>query len=364
MPDLDSGLYPPALGELLFNHYKEIVTCTNQFIANKDWINDPPAWVQMSSPASDSDLTRKGAKIQVNGPNDFGWRQPYDATTSTVALRGMLREEAQTTSKAVDAILGKAMGGRTSATEASNAYQASMSGITTDINLFNNGISGGFAQRVWDYSGLWFDSDLLQAITGQFGFVLRPEDMWLNIGIQTNVGSLYIASIVRQQNLRYVAESTAADPYANRPKILIELFKELKIGNAQALVNDGGLEKEIMKATMQAQRTYLGEFVQVSPDQNHQIAIKVKTAFIEDEESWFNQNHPEMIPLIIQQIQLHQQFAMLQMQMQMQAAGLQGMGASGMLGGGSGGPVDPSMQMPPQLMGQQNQQGGGMVPPA
>jgi hypothetical protein len=355
MPDLDSGLYSPCLGQLLFNHYKEIVTCTNQFIANKDWVNDPPAWVQSSSPANDTDLTRRGAKILVNGPNDFGWRQPYDATASTVAMRTLLRDEAQTTSKAVDAILGKAMGGRTSATEASNAYQASMSGITTDINLFNFGISGGFAQRVWDYSGLWFDPDLLQAITGQFGFVLRPEDMWLNIGIQTNVGSAYIASIVRQQNLRYVAETTAADPYANRPAVLLALFKELKIPNAKELVNDGGLEREIIKATMQAQKTYLGEPVAVSPDQNHQLAIKVKVAFIEDEESWFNREHPEGIGFLIQQIQLHQQFAMLQMQMQAAQMSL----AQGQDQGGGGPPAN--MGMPHSLMGQQNQQGGGMV---
>lgn len=335
MPDMDSGMYTPSLGELLFNHYKEIVTCTNQFIANKDWINDPPSWVQIASPSSDEDLTRKGAKLKVNGPNDFGWRQPYDATTSTVAMRNLLREEAQTTSKAVDAILGKAMGGRTSATEASNAYQASMSGITTDINLFNAGISGGYAQRVWDYAGLWFDPDLLRAVTGQFGFVLSPEDMWLSIGIKTNVGSEYIASIVRQQNLRYVAESTVGDPNANRTNILLELFRELKLGNPKKLVNDGGFEREVLRATMQAQRTYLGEPVAVAPDQNHQIASKVKVSFIEDEDSWFNKTHPEAIPILIQQIQLHDQFAILQMQMQMQQ--------QAMMGAGTGGPVDPSM---------------------
>ena len=360
MPDLDSGLYAPCIGEVLFNHFKEIVTCTNQFITNKDWINNPPTWCQSSSPAADTDLTRQGAKILVNGPNDFGWREPFDATSSTVAMRTMLRDEAQTTSKAVDAILGKAMGGRTSATEASNAYQASMSGITTDINIFNHGISGGFAQRVWDYAGLWFDPDLLKAITGQFGFVLRPEDMWLNIGIQTNVGSAYIASIVRQQNLRYVAESTVSDPYANRPNILLELFRELKLRNPKTLINDGGLEREVMKATIQAQKTYLGEPVTISPDQNHQLAIKVKTAFIEDEDSWFNKEHPEGIMPLIMQIQLHQQFATLQMQMQMAQMGLQ-QSSGGAGAGGSGGPVDASMQMPPQLMGQNNQQGGGML---
>jgi hypothetical protein len=364
MPDLDSGMYAPCLGELLFNHYKEIVTCTNQFIANKDWINDPPAWVTTSSPSQDEDLTRKGAKLKVNGGNDFGWRQPYDATTSTVSMRNILREEVQTTSKAVDAILGKAMGGRTSATEASNAYQASMSGITTDINLFNHGISGGYAQRVWDYSALWFDPNLLEGITGQFGFVLKPEDMWLSIGIKTNVGSAYIASIVRQQNLRYVAESTVGDPSANRPNILLELFRELKLGNPKKLVIDGGFELEVTKATMQAQRTYLGEPVMVSPDQNHQLAMKVKTAFIEDTDSWFNKEHPEGIQPLIEQIKIHQQFAMLQMQAQMAMQQLNAMG-------GSGGPVDPSMMggganmgLPASTPGAANQTDGGLIPSA
>jgi hypothetical protein len=137
--------------------------------------------------------------------------------------------------------------------------------------------------------------------------------------------------------------------------------ESLKITNVKSLVNDGGLEQEVMKATIQAQKTYLGEQVMVSPDQNHTIAIKVKTAFIEDENSWFNTTHPEAIGPLIMQIQLHQQFAMLQMQMQMAMMGQQGMGG-GMQG--SGGPVDPSMTMPPQLMGQMNQQGGGQIPPA
>lgn len=358
MPDLDSGLYAPCLGEILFNHYKEIVTCTNQFIENKDWINNPPAWIQTSSPSVEEDLNAPNAKLKVNGQNDFGWKTPYDATSSTVQLREMLRGEAQTTSKAVDAILGKAMGGRTSATEASNAYQASMSGITTDINIMNAGISGGYAQRVWDYSGVWLDPDLLFGITGQFGFAIKPEDMWLSIGIKTNAGSTYIASIVRQQNLRYVAESTRGEPSVRRAQLYLELFKELKFGNPKKLVDDGGVEREVMRATMQAQRTYLGEPVNISPDQNHQIALMVKTAFIEDETGPWNTKFPEAIPMIIQQIELHQQFLMLQMQLQL--ATMQ----TGMPPPNSGGLVDPAMMQlpgrggPAMQAGQLAQQGG------
>lgn len=357
MPDLDSGAYSPALGELLFNHFKELVTCTNQFIANKDWINNPPHWVQTSSPAANQDCTARGAKIKVNGPNDFGWREPFDATASTVNMRQMLREEAQTTSKAVDAILGKAMGGRTSATEASNAYQASMSGITTDINLYNYDISGGFMRRVWWYAGAFMDPDLLYAITGSFGFAIKTQDMWVDLDMQCNVGSTYIESIVRQQNLRYLGEIGRGIPGVRMDRVFRALCEEMKLGNPKEFIEDGGWEHEVARATLQTHKTYMGMPVYISPDQNHELAIKVKTAFIEDEESAFNKEHPEAIPLLIEQINQHTQFMIMQMQMQVATLQNQALGAA------SGGPMDPTMQAPPAIDGggAAAQQNGGAV---
>lgn len=356
MPDLDSGAYAPALGELLFNHYKEIVLCTNQFIANKNLINNPPHWVQTSSPAVNTDCNAPGAKIKVNGPNDVGWKDVFDGTASTVAMRQMLREEAQTTSKAVDAILGKAMGGRTSATEASNAYQASMSGITTDINLYNYDISGGFARRVWWYAGAFMDPDLLYAITGSFGFGIHPEDMWVDLDMQCNVGSNYIDSIVRQQNLRYLGEIGRMVPGVRMDRVFRALCEEMKLGNPKEFIDDGGWEREVSRATMQAWKTYMGQPAIVSPDQNHDVAIKVKTAFIEDEESTFNREHPEAIPALIQQIQIHQE--MLLMQMQMQVATLQNQAAGAAAGEQ---PVDPAQAPPNGGAGGAAQNQGGTV---
>lgn len=325
MPDLDSGAYCPALGEVLFNHYKEIVTCTNQYIENKEHINNPSTMVMQGSPCMDDDLTRPGGKHIVNGPNDVQYREVVDATSSTVNMRQMLREEAKASSKIVDAILGQAMGGRTSATEAGNAYQASMSGITTDINMFNFDMSGeGFARRVWRYFGLWVDPDLLRRITGSFGFNMSPEDLWIELDIQTNVGSTYIDSIVRQQNLRYVAESTRGEPSINRGEVFKDLFEEMKFGNPRKYIIDFGMSKEIARATDQAERTLLGEPVMISPAQNHQIAMEVKSTFIEDEsDESLAKLHPENIPMLINQIMQHQQLFLIQLQQQQQIAMLQ-----------------------------------------
>lgn len=313
MPDLDSGLYPPSIGQILWNHYKEITKCMEQFLDNKDWINDPPSWVTVGSPALNENLNAKGAKIKVNGPHDFGWRTPYDATGSTVAMVQYLREGAQTTSKAVDAIMGKAMGSRTSATEATNAFQASMSAITTDINLYNYDAMGGYADRVWLYSGAWMDKDLLKEITGQFGFEMTPEDMHMSVSLKADVGSTFIEKITKQQHLRYVLEAGRMDPQLRRDRLWKMLLEEMGF-DPTGIIEDNGYDQQIQLATLQCSETYLGMPVIVDPDQDHTIGIKVKSAFIKDRNSSWNQNYPGMSALLIPQIEQHQWYLQLQMQ--------------------------------------------------
>jgi hypothetical protein len=324
MPDLDSGLYTPSLGYLLYNHYKEIVTCKEQYLTNKDWINNPPSWVLSSSPAQTQDRNKPGANLVVNGPNDFGWRTPYDGTGSTVNMMQHLREQAQTASKSGDAILGKALGGRTSATEAANAFQASMSAVTTPINIFNFDIMGGFADRVWEYTASWFPPPLLEAITGSMGFAIKPEDLWLRVGLKSDVGSSYIESIVRQQNIRYMLESSMGDPTINRAPMWRELLEEWGFDTANEWINDGGVEREVAIATEQAINTFYGNQVMLNPDQNHQIAIRVKTRFLEDQSSVYMTQYKDKAPLLVQQIQIHQSFVQLQLHQQLLMMKLQG----------------------------------------
>lgn len=328
MPDLDSGLYTPSLGYVLWNHYKEICTCMNQYIANKDLINDPPSWIQISSPSLNENINKKGAKNKVNGPNDMGWRDVYDATASTVGMMQFLREAAQTTAKSVDALLGKAMGGRTSATEAENAFQAAMSAVTTPINLFTYDLMGGFANRVWDYAGTWYDPDLLKAITGQMGFELKPEDLWLRIGLKWDIGSTFVESIVRQQHIQQALQTAMMDPFINRAALWRDLFREWRFPNAESYVDDQGMDHEVALATLQVIQTLQGDpaALPVNPDQNHAVALKVITSFLEDQQSTWMTKYKQNAPLLVQRAMIHQHFLDLQMalmQAQMQEQQLQ-----------------------------------------
>lgn len=337
MPDLDSGMYSPAIGEVLENHYKEICTAMNQFIDNKNRINDPPSTRVIGSPATDMDCNAPGAKVVVNSPHDVDWAPVVDATASTVEMIKFLREQGQTSSKAVDAILGKALGGRTSATEAQNVFQAAMSGVTTDINLFNYDIMGGYADRVWEITGIWFSPELLKTITGMYGPQLQPEDMWARVDKKWDVGSAYIESITKQGNLRYAIEAGTNSPVLNQAILWRQLFIEMKMPSCLEAIEDGGFEVQVYEATNQAIETYMGQQVIFDPAQDHQTAIEVKVRFLKDKDSQWNVQYGALpSPLagmsraqyLAEQIQMHQKFAMLQLQQQLVQQQLAGQAAA------------------------------------
>lgn len=325
IPDLDSGLYCPSIGSILENHFDELVRAKKQFTLNKDWINNPPVEVIAGTPAATQvDINSAGAKIEVTGPTDIMRRVPYDATNTTLAFIQHIREEAQTSGKAVDAILGKAMGSRTTATEASNAFQASMSGVTSDIDAFCSAIYGGYATRVWNNLGKFMPKEILDKICGDVDSPpIDPQDLLIQIGLKTDVGSTFIETIVRQQHIQQALASSTTSPYLDQPTLWKAWFREIKLPEGLDSVKDNGFEFQVQFAYDQAVSTYMGRPIAIDPSQDHQIAIKVKTRFLQDTKSEYNQeyaNDPSPIKdltvtqYLAQQIQVHQQFVMLAMQ--------------------------------------------------
>lgn len=372
LPSLDDGAYPDAIGTILEGHYYQICKALMQFLENKDWANDPPTEVHVSSPAMSHDLNRKGHKIPVNSQNDIKRREPYDLTQTTPMFLQMLRDQAKTSSKTVDAIMGKAMGSRTSATEATNAFQTAMSGVTTDVNIRSHDIHGGYATRVWDYTGRWVDPDVLAAITGSYGFQIKPEHLSIRLGLKWDCGSTFVETITRQSNLRYILESSIGDPSIDRAALWTELLTLWKFHNVRGIVNDGGRQQQIQFATEQTIQTYLGQQVIIDPDQDHLLAIEVKKSFLKDRKSVWNTtpqyviNGPNLVPQIVQH-QLYYQLQIQMQQMQMIQAASLGLDASEGGGGGNGQmPILQSLQsgIAPGLItsgGQQAQMVGGRL---
>lgn len=313
-PDLDSGLYGSAIGAILESHYEQIVRALNQYLDNKDRLNDPPAHIITGSPALNQDINAKGARIEVNGPNDISTQAILDATGTTPNFIGLVREQAKTATKAVDSILGQAMGARTTATEAGNVFQTAMSGVVTEVNLFNHDMSGEFADRVNAYTIAWVDPDIFNAVTGSNAFQIKPEHFAIRLTIQTNVGSRFIERLTRQGHYRYILESSKGDPNINSGEVWAALLTEWGIPGVEKIVLSRSLESEVKQANDQATKTYLGELVMVDPDQDHAIAMKVKLSYLKDRNSVWN-TRPEFAinaTRLVEQIKQHQLFLQMQ----------------------------------------------------
>ncbi len=327
IPDLDSGLYTPSIAEILESHYDELVRAKTQFLLNKDWVNNPPLEVMTGSPAANAkNLNKPGAQYEVSGQNEVTRREPYDATATTLEFLKLIRDEAQTSGKAVDAILGKAMGGRTTATEASNAFQASMSGVTSDVDEFCSAHFGNYATRFWENFGKFVPKVIRDRICGNSDAPpFDDQDLLLNLGVKTDVGSTFIESIVKQQHLQQAIQSSSLSPFLDQGMLWKAYFRVLKLPEALDAVKDNGFEFQVSFATDQAIQAYMGMPVAIDPSQDHQIALRVLTRFLQDTNSIYNKQmagNPSAMPglncvqYIAQLIQIHQQFLMMQMQQQ------------------------------------------------
>ena len=145
--------------------------------------------------------------------------------------------------------------------------------------------------------------------------------MLVSIGIKTDVGSTFIESIVKQQHLQQAIASSTTSPFLDQAMLWKALFRELRLTEALDAVKDNGFEFQVSTATTQAVETYYGKVIAIDPSQDHQIAITVKTRFLQDVNSTYNEEmaglpspHQGMTraQYLAYQIQIHQQFVMLQ----------------------------------------------------
>lgn len=324
--DLDAGAYTIAICEFLLDYYIEISTCMNQFVENKNLVNNPPSTYMVGSPAGSHDYNRAGSKTPVLGEKDVQWRQVYDATMTSVNMLEHLRTKAQTTGKTVDAIMGKAMGSRTTATEANNAFQAAMSGATTDINLFNYQDQGSYAIRSFKLMYKFMDSDLITLLSGVYGIYASKEQLNSMFSLKFDVGSTFVESIFKQEQIRYMIEAAMRSPSIDQTELWNVYAEEVRMPELKRAILDNGFRKQQGKAQLQACKTFMNEQVIIDPNQDHNIAIETKMAILEDQNSGYEElkDLPYLetgrtrAQAIADQIGIHQQFAMLQMMREQQ----------------------------------------------
>lgn len=336
LADLSSAAYSMSLCEVLLDSAQQVTELYNRALENKKQINQPPSWHMAGSPSVNQDVNKPNARIEVHGPQDFGWKTTIDATGSTVDLARSIREDARRTGRITDAILGQAMGARTTATESDNIYEASMSKLTTDISLLNTAFHGGYAERCWKLYGEWLDENLTKLITGQFGWPLSSEDLKLRISFRANVGERFLANKAKLQYTREMIGFAVQSPILDQAILWKEYTQIIGLPSLQRAIIDGGRDRQIELSKDQAMCIYINENSIIDPEQDHAIAVQVKIRFLQDANSVWNQRYASLPYLatgmpraqaLAQQIQMHNNFIMMQqmqkaamMQQQMAAA--------------------------------------------
>lgn len=324
LSDLSSAAYSMSICEALINSAIEITLCTNYAIENKNLINHPPTQHITGSPSLNQDVNRPDAKIEVYGPNDFAWRTVPDATQTTMGIRNGIRQDAQATGRVTESLLGRALGGRTTALEAGNLFETSMAQITTDVNILNESFHGSFGERVFGVYTKWLDPHLVKLITGQYGWPVDAIDQRLKISMRTDVGSRYMNSIRKQQQIQYMLQAAVQSPILDQTILWKEYTVEVGMPQLQKAIVDQGRDREIARAQDQCYKTYLDEPVVIDPAQDHNIAMQVKIRFIENTDSDWNKRYARLpylgtptprIEVLAAQVQLHQNYLLMQQQM-------------------------------------------------
>lgn len=329
LDDLSSAAYSMSICEVLINSAIEITQTMNYALENKNKINNPPSVHLTGSPSMNQDVNAPNAKVEVLGQGDFEWRQVPDATQTTMAIANGVRDKAQATGRVTESILGKALGGRTTALEAGNLFETSMSQITTDINILNAAYHGGYAGRMYSAYTKWLDPNVIKLISGSFGWPEGAIDRTLRTFLRTDVGNRYITSQLKQQRIQFMLQAAVQSPVLDQAVLWSLFAKEVGMPSLQKAIIDNGRDREIERAKDQCFRTYLNEPIVIDPGQDHTIAMQVKTRFVEDTKSEWNvkygslpylmTNVPRLMALA-QQVQIHQNYLLQQQQM---AAALQ-----------------------------------------
>lgn len=324
LEDLSSAAYSMSICEALINSACEITLCMNYALENKNLINNPPTQHVVGSPSLNADVNKPNAKVEVMAQNDFQWRPVPDATQTTMGIANGIRDKAQATGRVTESIMGRALGGRTTAREAGNIFETSMSQITTDINILNDSSFGAHAERVYTAIARWLDPDLVKKITGSYGWPITDADLRLKYSLRTNVGTRYLTELRKQQEIQYMLQAAVQTPYLDQPTLWKEYVDVVGMPALKRAVIDGGRDREIAKAHEQVMKTYLDEIVIIDPGQNHELAVQVKTRFIEDTDSDWNTKYGvqpyrgtrfSRLMALSQQVAIHQNYILVQQQM-------------------------------------------------
>ena len=209
-PDKAYGLSP---AQILRGTYSEQTTMKMQLIDHGTLLNNRPLWVvagEVHIDGTDDLKFGKDKVYQVDSKNSMGEFQmdttPY---TVTMGMLAYLDSDSDETMGTVSAVRGQAMGGRTSAGEATNAYTAARLPHKMTVQYVLHRLLRFYAKkgiRLWHLHAE--DDQILKITDGEEVYRnVRPIDLFGDFDVEVNIVDQFEQSMLQEQMMTFTMQN-------------------------------------------------------------------------------------------------------------------------------------------------------------
>jgi len=245
------GFFHQSRGQRVKTYYEQMCITQDQLIDNREMNNRrPKVFNPLDTPLMAEYNYAAGATIPTNGqPSQAIFEmQIADMTNTNLPHLDYLQDQARSALNTTAAVLGEALGQRTSASEYLGARSASSSPIFEAIGRFEQGVVVGFMRKFPAYvQAMMTEKQLVEAL-GPRGAALKQyakSVLKAKYGIVAMGVQNYASQLDRYNKAVQMYQLTRQDPLANPQKLLENVYRESQVENpSEYLSNKSTLREE------------------------------------------------------------------------------------------------------------------------
>ena len=346
----DKGAYHMGFPSMVESLYEELMTTINQAIDNKTLINRPP-WLTQKGNIQSLDLVFGKNRVWYTrrAPTQDSIRQVdvKDATGTTMAMYNRTLEELDAAMNTGKAIVGEALGSRTSASEAKQVFDQAFKTLVDKASYQAEQLFPWMARMVASLWRQYADPKLTLAITTSDGVEeVKPAELWGPLNYKVTAIKKFDTDVTRrsEQNqffqtwMQPLMESMGPDGTA---ELMARLMEERQIFDNPSSLFGRKTSADAERVAQSESETMYFDKIPDNPaeGEDHETHLRV------------HENYLNLIRTLPREQQDQDGIALLQehiertRQLQQQAQAPQGLP--------QGGPQGPAQQAaPPQLQGE------------
>lgn len=234
-PDDGDELYHFGPTQALESNFREETTAKNQMIDSKTIQLRRPL-IGVRGEVYSEDLTYEQNKViwTENGKNSLSPMEVPNAVFEAQTVLQMLQDDSKRAVGALDPVMGEAMGSRTSALEADNAFNQALQPSMVGIRYVSHQFFPWYARKIYRMWQLYsLPEQVLELTHEDQKYEIKPSNMWGEFDVNVTVVDEYVANQAAQRNLDYIIQNASQNPQIagviKWDKLWLEMFRRYKI---------------------------------------------------------------------------------------------------------------------------------------